>query len=128
MQKPYQRNKYLGWTPRKIFGTVCEGDHRRNLANEPKNKDVIIMHVALHTRNDVDRLYIYISRKEVRKRTWQHWRPRWHFDTMIRSLHWKKTRWRTNNSHQKQYWQHDGQKKDNNQKIKMGRKTTLWPF
>ena len=31
-------------------------------------------------------------------------------------------------SHQKQYWQHEDQQNDNNQKTKMGRKTTLWTF
>ena len=29
LQKPYQRNKYLGCIPRKIFGTILEVDQRR---------------------------------------------------------------------------------------------------
>ena len=28
-QKPYQRNKYLGCSPRKIFGTIPKRDQRR---------------------------------------------------------------------------------------------------
>ena len=32
------RNKYLGCTPRKIFGTILEVDPRRTDTNGPKNK------------------------------------------------------------------------------------------
>ena len=66
-------------------------------------------------------------KKRMRKRTCQHWRQRWRIDTTTRRLH-RKTRRRTDYSHQKRYWQHDGQQSDNNLETKMGRKTTLWAF
>ena len=34
----------------------------------------------------------------------------------------KKVRRKTDYSHQKQYWQHEDQQNDNNQKIKVGKK------
>ena len=42
-------------------------------------------------------------KKRGRKRTYQHRRQRWHIDTTTRRLH-RKTRTRTNYSHQKWYW------------------------
>ena len=55
-QKPYQRNKYIGCFPRKIFGIILEVDQRRKL---------MTMHKVLHHRDNVDRLYV--SRKEGRR-------------------------------------------------------------
>ena len=37
-QKPHQTNKYLGWTPSKIFGTLSQVDPRGTSTNGPKNK------------------------------------------------------------------------------------------
>ena len=38
LPKPYQRNKYLGCTPRKMFQVISEVGQRKTLANGPKNK------------------------------------------------------------------------------------------
>ena len=35
---------------------------------------------------------------------------------------------KTDYSHKNQYWRHEDQTTENNQKTKMGRKTTLWTF
>ena len=55
-----KRNKYLGCSHRKIFGTILEVDQRRT--NGSENKKTSDMHKALHPRDDVDTLYV--SRKE----------------------------------------------------------------
>ena len=75
------------------------------------------MHKALHPRNKIDRLYV--SRKVGRQC--------WRINTTTWRLHTKAWR-KTDYNHQKQYWQHENQQNDNNQKTKMGRKTTVWIF
>ena len=48
-------------------------------------------------------------------------------DTMVRRLH-RKTRRRTDYSHQKRYWQHEGPQNDNNLKQKWEEKQLYWYF
>ena len=72
---------------------------------DEKTGKLMAMHEALPLKDDVDRLYIS---KRRGKKTYQHWRQRWHIDTMTLGLH-RKARKRTVYSHQKRYWQHDGQ-------------------
>ena len=52
-------------------------------------------------------------KKGGRKKTCQHGRQHWHVDTITQGLH-RKAQRRTDDSHQKWYWQHDGQQNDNN--------------
>ena len=66
---------------------------------------------VLHSRDDVDRLYV--SEKRKRKRTCQHWKLSWCIDTSTRRLH-RKVRRRTDHSHPRQYWQYEQQQNDNN--------------
>ena len=82
------------------------------------------MQKASRPRYDVDRLYV---KKRGRKRTCQHWRQHWCIDTMTQRIH-RNARRKTDYSHRKQYWWHEDQQKDNSQKTKEGRKTTLWTF
>ena len=78
---------------------------------DQRTRKLMAMHKALYPRDDVDRLYV--SRKKVGKRTCQHRRQRWRIDTTDRRLH-RKTRTRTDYSHQKRYRQHDRRSNDNN--------------
>ena len=71
------------------------------------------MHEALHPEDDIDRLYVKKDEDVLAC-----------IDTTIRILH--KTAWKkTDYSDQKQYRQHNQQRKRNNQKIIMERKTNV---
>ena len=85
-------------------------------------RKLMTMHKALHPRDDID-----ICIRKGGRKTCQHWSQRWRIEATTRVLH-RKTRWRTDYSHQKRYWQHEDQQNDNNQETKIGRKTTLWAF
>ena len=54
-----------GCPPRKILGTILKVDEKRTSQNAPENKKLLTMHKALHTRDNVNRLYV--SRKLERK-------------------------------------------------------------
>ena len=58
-QKSYQRDKHLGYSSRRILGTILEVDEGRTATNGAKKK---INDDALHSRDDVERLYV--SRKK----------------------------------------------------------------
>ena len=87
-----------------------------------RTRKLMTLHKALYPRDDVDSV-----KKRGRKRTCQHWRQHWHIDITTGRLHRKAWR-KIDYSHQKQYWQQEDQQNGNNQKTKMGRKTTLWMF
>ena len=55
----------------------------------------------------------YMYQEDGRKRTYQHWRPRWGIDTTTRRIQ-RKIRSRTDYSHKKRDRQHDSQLNDNN--------------
>ena len=73
-----------------------------------RTRKLMTMHKALPPRDDVDRLYV--SRKEGERGLTSI------EDSIDASTRRKntKTRWRTDYSHQKGYWWHDGQRDDNN--------------
>ena len=71
---------------------------------DQRTRKLMTMHKALPTRDNVDRLYV--SRKKVGKRTCHHRRQRRRIDITARRLY-RKTRTRTDYSHQKRYGQHD---------------------
>ena len=58
LQKSHQTDKYLDYFPRKILKTILKVGDRLNSTNGPGNKTML---KALHSRGDVDRLYV--SRK-----------------------------------------------------------------
>ena len=70
---------------------------------DQRTRKLMTMNKALHPRR---RWQTICTKKRGRKRTRQHWRQRWSIDTTSRRLH-RKTRTRTNYSHQKRYGQHD---------------------
>ena len=76
------------------------------------------MHKPLHPGDDVDRLYV--SRKEGFKSIKDS------DDATVQRLH-RKTRRKIDYSHQKQYWKHEDQQNEKNEKTKMER-TTIWTF
>ena len=86
-------------------------DQRKTWANEPKNKNTN-NHAYGITSQGWHWQTIYVK-KGRRKRIWRHWRQRWRIDTTSWGLH-RKTRRRTNYGHRKRYWQHNGQRNDNN--------------
>ena len=91
LQKPYQRNKYLSCTPRKIFGTIFEVDQRRTSANGQKNNKTNDLAWGITSQ-----WWYWQSiciKKGGKKRTCQHWRQRWRIDTSTWGLH-RKARWR----------------------------------
>ena len=55
----FKRDKHLYRFPCKILRTILEMDEGRTLTNEPENKkkkkQLMIMHKALHSRDDVER-------------------------------------------------------------------------
>ena len=86
---------------------------------DQRTRKLVTMHKALHSKDDVDRLYVS---REWGKRTCQHWKQCWHIDITIWGLY--REAWRmADYSHQKRDRQHDGQQYLGN---KNGKKTTLW--
>ena len=83
------------------------------------------MYMALHPRDDVDRLYV--SRKQGGRRLTS---IEDSVDAYIQRLedYTEKKQRKTYYSHQKRYWQHEDQQNDNNLETKMERKTTPWAF
>ena len=80
------------------------------------------MHKSLHSRDDVDSFYVSIKGAERGLASIED-----SVKSSILRLDTKASR-KTDNSHQKQYRNHEDQQNDNNQKTKIGRKTTLWTF
>ena len=60
-QKSYQRNKVLGSPTCKILEIILKMDKRGTQTNRAKNKE--IDDFALHTRNDIDGLYVPRKKK-----------------------------------------------------------------
>ena len=83
--------------------------------------------MVLYPRDDVDKLYV--SRKEGERGLISIDDS---VDASIKQLeNYIEKRGERNNRkvrHQKQFWQHKDKQNGNNQKRKMGRKTTLWMF
>ena len=86
---------------------------------DQRTRKLMTMHKALNPRDDINRLYV--SRKEGGRELASI------EDTTTQRLH-RKTQRRNDYSHQKWYWQYDGQQNNDNEETKMGRKTTLCPF
>ena len=76
----------------------CTRDELRQM--DQRTRKLMTIHKALHPRDDI------CIKKRGRKRTCQHRRQCWRIHTMTRRLH-RKTWRRTDNGHQKQYWQHN---------------------
>ena len=58
-------NKYLGFIPRKIFGTFLKLTSEELKQMDQRTRKLMTMNKALHPRDDVDRPYV--SRKEGRR-------------------------------------------------------------
>ena len=89
---------------------------------DKRMRKLMTMCKALHLRDDIDGLYV--SRKEGRRGLT---RIQDSVEASIQRLH-KKAQMKTDYSHQKQYRQHKHRQNKNNQKTKIGRKTTVWTF
>ena len=88
---------FLEWT----------GDELKQL--DQRTRKLTTMYLALHPRDDIDRLYV--SRKEGgRGLTWR-------IDTTTRGRH-RKAQTRTDYSHQKRYWLYERRQNDNNYETK----------
>ena len=61
-QNPYQRNKYLAVPLVRYTGPFLKWTREELKQIDQLTRKLMIMHKALHTRNDVDRQYV--SRKE----------------------------------------------------------------
>ena len=53
LQKPCQRDKYLGCQPCKILGTILQVKQM-----DQRTRKLMTVHKALHPRDDVDRQYV----------------------------------------------------------------------
>ena len=117
-QELYQRNKYLGFALVRYSGPLLRRPKTNGLENNKTNDH------AQGLASQRCRWLTICVKKRKRKRTCQDWRQRWRIETTAWRLHRKGQR-KTDHSHQKQYWRHGDQQTGNNQKTKMGRKTTL---
>ena len=115
----YQSEKYLGCSLIKYSQPFLK------LTIDQNTRNIITIHKALHTSDEVDRLYV--SRKEGGRKFAS---VEDSVDGSIQRLedYIKKTWKKTDHSHQMQYWQLENIQKPNNQETKLGRKTTLWTF
>ena len=128
--KLYSRNNTKGMNTWAVLLVRYSGPFLKLNREELKQIDrrtakLMTMHKALHPRHDID--WLYSSRKKGGKGLTSIKKERWRIDTTTRRLHRKAWR-KTDYSHQKQYWQHEDPQNGNNQKTKMGRKTTRWGF
>ena len=85
---------------------------------DQKTRKLMTIHKVLDPRDDVDWLYVSIKEGGRDLVSTE--------DSIENNI--DKHEERLINSHQTQYWQRENQQKDNNQKTKMGRKTTQWTF
>ena len=63
-KEPHKRNKYLGYLPRKILGTIAEVELKQM---KKRTRKSMTMHKAFYPKDDVDKLNV--SRKEYIEHT-----------------------------------------------------------